>query len=497
MPYKSKAQAKKFRVMEAAGELPKGTASEWAHATPSIKALPEHVKGKKKMKKSAEFSPAVKQAALKQLVALAVDDYCDNLPHTKQAAVRVLQGTILGMPTLMQGLEQAFTGDRQKQAAVLDVLTKMAAQFYRKAALALPDRVTEAGRTIAEKARSGAHAAAQSVSKATSPKPNLAHIGIAGAAGATVGGVGGYLLGKRKKEEEGEKSAKSMLLPMKFEQGSGKRESFSTLSAGDKTPVTGPSMNPPKCAATKEADIKAKLMSLLTPLLRQGKRGLNRVRLNPSLSHLGKVIQENNVGVIRRPQPASAAAAAKFHMPGARPVLSGGPGEQVLSTLARETGHPDAYVDRMREAASLPLHKQLLGPTLDNPSNLGIAAQSAGAAGAGAAGIYGGEKALEALNGPKSEHPGRVAAAGGVGAGIMPMIARLAGRKLKVAMDAMGGVPASGGGAPAAAPAPAAGMSTAPAVQGPQSFSGTPVEGMNAMSKMGQAFVLGRICGLR
>ncbi len=46
MPFKSKAQEKLFFVKEAKGELPKGTAEEWAHETPSIKKLPEHVRHK-------------------------------------------------------------------------------------------------------------------------------------------------------------------------------------------------------------------------------------------------------------------------------------------------------------------------------------------------------------------------------------------------------------------------------------------------------------------
>jgi hypothetical protein len=44
MPYKSKAQEKLFFAKEAKGELPKGTAKEWAHETKNIKKLPEHVK---------------------------------------------------------------------------------------------------------------------------------------------------------------------------------------------------------------------------------------------------------------------------------------------------------------------------------------------------------------------------------------------------------------------------------------------------------------------
>jgi len=42
VPFASKAQHRKFRAMEAAGELPKGTSSTWAHHTKDMKALPEH-----------------------------------------------------------------------------------------------------------------------------------------------------------------------------------------------------------------------------------------------------------------------------------------------------------------------------------------------------------------------------------------------------------------------------------------------------------------------
>lgn len=44
-PFQSQAQARKFRAMEARGEIPKGTSSRWAHHTPGgIKSLPERKK---------------------------------------------------------------------------------------------------------------------------------------------------------------------------------------------------------------------------------------------------------------------------------------------------------------------------------------------------------------------------------------------------------------------------------------------------------------------
>lgn len=47
MPFKSKAQVKKFAILEKEGKLPKGTTKKWAAETPSMKKLP-----KKKKKKS-------------------------------------------------------------------------------------------------------------------------------------------------------------------------------------------------------------------------------------------------------------------------------------------------------------------------------------------------------------------------------------------------------------------------------------------------------------
>lgn len=44
MPFKSKAQQRWMFAAESRGEVPKGTAREWAHKTKDIKKLPEHVK---------------------------------------------------------------------------------------------------------------------------------------------------------------------------------------------------------------------------------------------------------------------------------------------------------------------------------------------------------------------------------------------------------------------------------------------------------------------
>jgi hypothetical protein len=47
MPFKSKAQMRKFRSMEEQGKLPKGTARQWTKETEGIENLPERVLDKK------------------------------------------------------------------------------------------------------------------------------------------------------------------------------------------------------------------------------------------------------------------------------------------------------------------------------------------------------------------------------------------------------------------------------------------------------------------
>lgn len=46
-PFRSKAQIKKFEVLEKEGKLPKGTTSQWVHETKNINRLPEHKRKKK------------------------------------------------------------------------------------------------------------------------------------------------------------------------------------------------------------------------------------------------------------------------------------------------------------------------------------------------------------------------------------------------------------------------------------------------------------------
>ena len=49
MPFKSKAQLRKFGAMVKRGEISKRKFNEWLKATPSVKKLPERVKKKSKL----------------------------------------------------------------------------------------------------------------------------------------------------------------------------------------------------------------------------------------------------------------------------------------------------------------------------------------------------------------------------------------------------------------------------------------------------------------
>jgi len=53
MPFKSKKQQGWMFAAEARGELPKGTAEEWARHTKDIKHLPDYAHGKRIAEKAA------------------------------------------------------------------------------------------------------------------------------------------------------------------------------------------------------------------------------------------------------------------------------------------------------------------------------------------------------------------------------------------------------------------------------------------------------------
>lgn len=94
MPFKSLAQARKFRVMEARGEIPKGTSHRWAEHTPNMKKLPEHVDDKAKKAFVCAFLLKCAAAGVTdpKAVAEAAERYAAGL--TKAALVGdIVKGT--------------------------------------------------------------------------------------------------------------------------------------------------------------------------------------------------------------------------------------------------------------------------------------------------------------------------------------------------------------------------------------------------------------------
>ena len=85
MPYKSQAQRRFFFAAEARGDLPKGTAMDWAVHTPSISSLPELAKAKKK---------STKKSSVEGLYALLVGKVaCSNpTPRVPQGLLQTSLG---------------------------------------------------------------------------------------------------------------------------------------------------------------------------------------------------------------------------------------------------------------------------------------------------------------------------------------------------------------------------------------------------------------------
>lgn len=107
MPFKSLAQARKFRVMEARGEIPKGTSHRWAEHTPNMKKLPEHVDDKAKKAFVCTFLLKCAAAGVTdpKAVAEAAERYAAGL--TKAALTdELLKGTgsALGLGLIGAGL---------------------------------------------------------------------------------------------------------------------------------------------------------------------------------------------------------------------------------------------------------------------------------------------------------------------------------------------------------------------------------------------------------
>lgn len=98
MPFKSKAQHRKFRAMEAAGEIPTGTSSRWAHHTPGgLKGLPE----KKRKDRKSKALKGKKKAA--QAAPPRAANLLDTLEATFKAASARSGESDVSSPNLHEG----------------------------------------------------------------------------------------------------------------------------------------------------------------------------------------------------------------------------------------------------------------------------------------------------------------------------------------------------------------------------------------------------------
>lgn len=103
MPYKSKAQMRLFFAKEQRGELPKGKAREWAHHTPDLKSLPQHVSDAK------EASLLPRKDIVSLMASLIEQDFSRPAAQAgKSAAIMA----ILGESPLEQGDPSIFAGQR-------------------------------------------------------------------------------------------------------------------------------------------------------------------------------------------------------------------------------------------------------------------------------------------------------------------------------------------------------------------------------------------------
>lgn len=109
MPAKSKAQLRFLFAAEARGELPKGTAREWAHATPNIKKLPERLHKPKKDSDKDRKKSREKAARLMKMASVALSLRKQTL-LAKQAmvAARLIESGVHPLASLSRA---GFTGD--------------------------------------------------------------------------------------------------------------------------------------------------------------------------------------------------------------------------------------------------------------------------------------------------------------------------------------------------------------------------------------------------
>lgn len=113
MPYKSKAQMRKFFAMESRSQLPKGTARTWAHHTENLKALPDRV--------STKEAAGLQKLAFRTLASVALS--------APQASVCRALATALGSgKTLKQAFDQCRVPDPVRVKVAREVLRRVRKQ---------------------------------------------------------------------------------------------------------------------------------------------------------------------------------------------------------------------------------------------------------------------------------------------------------------------------------------------------------------------------------
>lgn len=117
MPFKSKAQQRWMFAAEARGEVPKGTAKQWADETPNIKKLPERVKRKKRGKKKT-FVAGLKKVAAQSLAGVtdqAIEKHNRKLLEKMRAKKPMF--SIKDIRTLYPGLRFLKTAEHLAEVA--------------------------------------------------------------------------------------------------------------------------------------------------------------------------------------------------------------------------------------------------------------------------------------------------------------------------------------------------------------------------------------------
>lgn len=114
MPFKSKAQQRYMFAAESRGELATGTARRWAHETPSIKALPNKVK---KKKKTASVASVVLTGLFQLKRAAAMPTMLKGMPGANPAAnvnVQPAGGPGMGGSATAEGVQSLMAGQQQQ-----------------------------------------------------------------------------------------------------------------------------------------------------------------------------------------------------------------------------------------------------------------------------------------------------------------------------------------------------------------------------------------------